>query len=385
MITLTAAYSQEAESNETSEELVHKDFQVSFVPGLGTNGIENHKTSVDYSFNIIGGLTGEVQVAEVGGVFNAVIGDVEYVQVAGAVNYVGGNMSGVQISGSVNTILGDLEGLQGAGAVNYVHGDVKGLQISGAINASRGKVVGQQIGGLVNYAPQDSRLIQLGGAVNYLGSNSLGLQVSGLVNVAGNDFRGNQISGGLNVARNIKGNQLGFINVNDTISGIPIGFFTYSRKGLHQIELSSNEITHANLAFKTGTTKFYNTFIGGLRFREGENPVLAYGYGIGTSVKAGNKGRVFFDLQAVNHQIDNDFGANIINSLTISYEWRFAKKMALAAGPSFKVFVYDPDLISNDSASYFDSMVPYTVYDGQTNYGRNVSSWVGGHVALRLF
>lgn len=383
---------------ENIKENFRKNAQVSLLPIIGTNGVMSPSTTVDYSFNIIGGLNGGVRVAEIGGIFNTVWDTVQYVQIAGVFNAVGGPQYGAQIAGITNLNGSSFEGAQISGVLNLTQGPFDGFQGSAIGNATLNSFDGVQVAGVGSYAGAESDVVQVNGIASYIESNSRGAQISGIANVAQTNFKGSQVAiisnharngfvgtqfSLINVAERMSGSQLGFININDSINGVPFGFISFSREGLHQIELSSNEITQANVAFKTGTNQFYNTFIAGARFESERSPTYGIGYGIGSSVKAGKRNRVFFDLQSVNHFRDNQWGMALNNKLTISYQMQLAPKIALAVGPSANLFLINYG--SNHDVNYFSGIAPYTFYETTTSGGLLTQAWVGGHVALRLF
>jgi hypothetical protein len=404
-------------------------------------------TVVDYSLNVIGGFNGGVRKAEIGGFFNIDVDSVRYFQAAGFLNAVGGYQSGVQLSGFanlnndgfygvqsagfINTVrkdfvgvqaagfgnmtIGKFEGIQAAsfynikgdsgrvvqlaGFANYSGKNTVGVQASGFVNYAAKNFIGTQIAGFVNYAAKDFSGPQVAGFVNYAGNNYRGAQIAGFVNYAGieskgpqiagfvnfarRDFSGIQISGFMNVAKNIKGLQLGVININDTISGVPIGFFSFSRKGLHQLEISSNEFLPFQLAFKTGTKKFYNTFIGSMRTLQNSNAIWAFGYGIGTSIDISSRSSVFFDLQSYSLQKAIFSETNSLNKLIVSYQFQWRKKLAIAVGPSLNVYVVQN--ASSQSGTEFRAIATYQFYDQTFSSDVNVQMWVGGHISIRLF
>ena len=67
-------------------EQLRRKTQVSFVPYVGSNGKLSGKTTVDYSFNVIGGFNGGVRKLEIGGIFNLDWDSVSYFQLAGIFN-----------------------------------------------------------------------------------------------------------------------------------------------------------------------------------------------------------------------------------------------------------------------------------------------------------
>lgn len=421
--------------------------QVSLVPAIGTNGMLSSSTAVDYSFNVLGGFNGGVRKAEIGGVFNIDVDSVRHFQAAGFLNAVGGYQSGAQLSGFANFNNDSFKGFQSAGFINTVRKDFLGAQTAGFGNVTFGKFEGVQAGGFFNVKGDSGKVVQLAGFSNYSGKNTSGVQasgfmnyatknfigsqvagfgnytgedfvgpqfagfvnyagnhfkgtqVAGFVNVAGKelngpqvagflnfarkDFSGIQISGFMNIAKNVKGVQLSVININDTISGVPIGFFSFSKKGLHQLEISSNEFLPIQLAFKTGTKRFYNTFIGAIRPTKNSNPIWFFGYGIGTSLDLSPSSSIFFDLQSYSLQKEVFTTNNSLHKLLVSYQFQWKKKLAIAVGPSFNVYVVQN--ASSQSGTEFRALSPYSFYNKTSSADTNVQMWVGGHVSIRIF
>lgn len=381
------------------KEQLKSKVQFSLVPTIGTNGMLSSSTVVDYSFNLLGGFNGGVRKAEIAGIFNIDVDTVQYFQAAGFLNAVGGYQKGVQLAGFTNlnndsfkggqfagffnSVRKDFHGAQAAGFGNLTVGKFDGVQAAGFFNVKgdSGKVV--QLAGFSNYAGDNTNGAQIAGFVNYAGKNFQGIQLAGFINYARKDFSGVQASGFINVATNVKGVQLSFININDTISGVPIGFFSFSRKGLHQLEISTNEFLPYQLAFKTGTKRFYNSFIGAMRTGKNSKPIWAYGYGIGTSVNLSPKSSIFFDVQAISLQKAKFTENNFLGKLIVSYQYQLKKKLAISAGPSFNVYVVRQ--ASTQIGTDFRSIAPYNFYNKTSGSDNNVQMWVGGHLSLRIF
>ncbi len=355
---------QKSKFKNFSDQLQRKT-QVSLIPYVGSNGKLSGKTTVDYSFNTIGGFNGGVRILEIGGIFNLIWDSVSYIQMAGVFNKVGGYQRGVQF----------------AGVTNINKSDVHGAQFAGITNITNGKVIGTQSAGIVNFV--DGFIGgQFAGIANYSYKSSIGGQFSGVFNKSKETLIGAQ-AGLVNVADDITGAQVGFINISNSIEGVPVGFLSYSKKGLHQLELSANKTFHLSLAFKTGVNQFYNSFIGGVHFR-GKTPFFGLGYGLGTSVRTSNKTRVFFDLQAIHlQQRGTPLGLNFLGKLTTSFQWQISPIFAIAAGPSLNlVFAQHYSFFTINSfplgSSYgskifaFDGFVPF-------------KAWAGVHIALRFF
>lgn len=346
------------------EELQRKT-QVSFVPNIGTNGNLSSRTTVDYSFNVIGGFNGGARVMEIGGIFNLDWDSVSYFQAAGIFNKVGGHQRGAQF----------------AGITNINNADVHGAQFAGITNITNGEVIGTQSAGIVNYV-NGFKGAQFAGIGNYSYKSSIGGQFAGIFNKSQGTLRGVQAAGIVNVADHVKGAQIGLLNFSNSIEGVPIGFLSFSKKGLHQLEVSTNELFHTNLAFKTGVNQFYNTIIGGIKF-QGEHPLIGVGYGLGTSIGVSRKSRFFFDLQAMHlhrHELTGFNPRNVLAKFSVTYQWQVSPLFAIAAGPSINALGIDTNDWSSFAYIYNDA--PYNILN--SGYA-NPQVWVGWSVALRFF
>ncbi|HYF03526.1 MAG TPA: hypothetical protein VEC36_09130 [Patescibacteria group bacterium] len=113
-----------------------KATQVSFAYPIGSNGISSMEYANKFSFNIIYGLNGGVQGAEIGSVLN----------------YNTGNVSGFQFVGVTNINKGITKGFQLAGVANVNLENTSGFQLSTA-NIVSNEFSGLQLG-VVNYASQ---------------------------------------------------------------------------------------------------------------------------------------------------------------------------------------------------------------------------------------
>ena len=342
--------------------------QVSLVPYVGSNGKLSGETTVDYSFNIIGGFNGGVRKVEIGGIFNLDWDSVSYFQVAGVFNKVGGYQRGAQF----------------AGITNINKSDVHGAQFAGISNITSGKVIGAQSAGIVNFVDGGFTGAQFAGVANYSRKSSNGGQFAGVFNKSEDTIIGAQVAGIMNIADHVDGSQIGLINISNSIDGVPVGFFSFSKKGLHQLEISTNEVFQANLAFKTGVNQFYNSFVGGVHFDGSSHPTIGLGYGLGTSIGTSRKSRFFFDVQAMHihqHKLSPTIRPNLLGKITLSYQWQVTPLFSIAAGPSFNALFTDQAFPSGQSIG---SLAPYSFYtlaDGD----HRLQFWAGGHIAFRFF
>ena len=203
---------------------LHRRFQISLLPGLGSNHALSRKAENDGSLNVLAGQSAGVRKAEVGGLINFTRNKVRGVQAAGLFNVVRGNCRGVQAAGLYNQVLDTLSGVQGAGLVNVARrtegfagqaagimnytADTSHIQAAGLLNRARG-LEGIQAAGLVNVT----------GLLN-------GVQISGISNSA-HEATGAQVSL-INHAKRIKGLQIGLVNRTHALHGVQVGLFNQS-------------------------------------------------------------------------------------------------------------------------------------------------------------
>lgn len=368
-------------------------FQVSLIPYVGTNWMNKGAYSTAVSFNLLAGYTGGVDGFELGGLLNIVRNGVSGVQVGGLGNIVGKGTNGLQIGGLFNVNLGHFKGLQLSGLmnfqkdtlsgvqigglVNYLEGKMRGVQIGGLICITTGNADGWQIGGLANVAVLDVGQAQIGGLVNYA-RHIYGFQLGGLVSIASGHVDGLQISGLFNYAKNVNGVQVSAFNFAQTVeSGIPIGFFSYVAKGgLHRFELYADETFYGNVAYKTGTNRFYNIFQVGI----GTSWMINYMYGIGTSFPLSTK--VTLDLNVISGLVfSTSAGLSLHGTLTRFFpavEYRFGKHLALFGGPVYNLYAFDVARTIKPNG-----IAPYTFYNQIKGYQR-LQMWIGGTAGLRF-
>lgn len=364
------------------KDTLHRNVQVSIFPFIGTNHKLSGSVTNKYSFNIFGGYARGTDALEIGGFFNVDKQNVNGVQLAGFFNLVGDTVKGTQLAGFFNVTGANMKGFQASGFTNVNLGDLSGVSATGFVNANFGKVKGAQLAGYVNYAKQLEG-IQAAGFVNCVLRDAKGLQVAGFVNHA-KELDGTQIAGFINHAKYVKnGLQVAVVNVSDSCKGLPIGFFSFVKSGVHQLEISVDEVFKASLGFRTGVSKFYNIFNAGIDPSSSE-PLWSFGYGLGTSFTIKNKLRSDITLMS-NHVSKGEFkdAASELYKLYWGVEYKFAKKFSIAAGPVFNLYV--SDTYSADYLSKYSNIAPYTLYDHTTDNGFNLKGWVGGKVSIRFF
>lgn len=347
---------------------LYRDFQVSFVPFIGTNHKLSGNVINDYSFNILGGYSLGTARAELGGLFNIDRGHVEQVQVAGLFNAVGGKMTGVQVAGVINMNNEHVVATQLAGTINFNLSGVRGIQAAGMMNLNGGESRGLQLAGTANIQIKD-----------YHGS-----QVAGALNVATHKITGSQISGLMNFGRIVKGSQIGIINIADSIQGVPVGFISLVRKGYHKIEIAADEIFYTNLSFRTGVRQFYNIFTTGIKPDTFGDPVWTFGYGLGSAPRLTRWLFLNFDLTA-NH-VDRGHltpELSLLNKFYMGFDIQLARKFSVTFGATLNAYLTDRDI--SEYPALFTDYNPPLVSDRDIGNNTHMQMWWGGKVGIRFF
>lgn len=294
---------------ENVRDTIHRDFQLSLIPFIGSNRKLSGSVVNDYSVNVLGGFSGGTSKVELGGLFNINKGDVKSVQLAGLFNQVGGTVKGFQMAGLINSALDSVDAVQVAGLVNFTAANVNGLQLAGLMNMTTANLTGTQVAGLVNYTHRD--------------------------------VAGAQVSGILNVARNVVGSQFGLFNYSDSIQGVPVGLISFVRHGYHKVEIGTDEVLPINISLRTGTRSFYNIIFAGVRPEQADSTTWAFGYGIGTSPRLGKK--TFLNIELSSEQLvkGNVAALNLINRVYLGGDFQIGKGIGIFAGPTLNYRVYD--------------------------------------------
>jgi hypothetical protein len=210
------------------------------------------------------------------------------------------------------------------------------------------------------------------------------VQVAGLINAATRKLKGTQISGLINYAKNIEGAQIGFINLSDSCSGIPIGFLSFVNKGYHKIEVGGDEVFPINVAFRSGVKRFYTILSAGMQLQNTDTITWNFGYGIGTSVMLNKKWSSDFDLTMHQVVVANRIGNfNPLAKFSVMMERKLSHKFSIAIGPILNMHWInktDPDY-----ALHLKELAPYSFYKQKRKDNYEANFWVGGKLCLRIF
>lgn len=369
---------QKIQSLNLSHFFTTRPYQVSVIPGLGTQGRMSGQVVNHFSLNVLGGYTGGLNGFEMGGLLNINKTDAAYVQLAGLFNLTGGQQKGLQLAGIANTVLDSAKAVMVAGISNFVKGKVEGVQLSGIHNHATQAVQGWQVAGITNVVQQGVTGAQIGGIGNMATGPVKGAQIAGIFNYAGTTS-GAQVAGIVNYTNHLRGLQIGLINIADTSDGYSIGLLNFVRRGYHKITAGPTESVDFQVAFKSGNRKLYSILLGSMNLRANEK-LYAYGYGIGKAWIDHKRFALSTDLTAQNLYMGSWEYLNLLNTLSLQFNVKLAKGIALYGGPSFNYFISKQPAKEPGYAFY----LPRTGF-GRFSSGRYGQGWGGWQVGISLF
>ena len=370
---------QRMQSLNLGKFLVDKPYQLSVTPGLGTHGRMASQVENKVSVNMLGGYSAAVNGVEIGGLFNIVKKDMRYAQMAGLFNIVGGKVRGVQGAGLFNQVLDSVSGGQLAGLFNVAGSNVYGVQAAGLYNHTPADMRYAQMATLANYTGDTAHGIQAAGVANVAGGEMRGAQIAGVANIASSNIEGVQVSGVFNYAKNLRGVQVGIVNVCDSSSGYSLGLLNFVRHGYHKFSISTNEVLQINASVKTGTGKLYTILTGG--FNPGEkNRVASFGYGLGRQIPLGRTISLNPELTGQHLYLGDWDHANLLGRASLQLNVQLHKYISIYGGPAFSIYYSDQDVYKKD----FKSDVKGSGVGG-SRWDANTSSWFGWNLGISLF
>lgn len=392
-----------AQQNGNDHDLKYRKFRVSFIPGLGTNGIDATQYRSRYSLNILAGYNGALEGGELGGLVNinkyyargVQLGGIANIsgeetqglQFGGILNMSGREIGGIQFAGVANYAGDDMKGIQFGGVVNYTGGELQGIQFSGVANVALYDIQGLQFAGVVNSTMHDAQGLQGAGVANIAAGNMVGLFFSGVVNSSQN-FEGIEAStinvaqhmegiqtGVINVAGKAQGIQIGVINYADDLEGVPVGLISYVKNGRKNLDIWASDGGFTNVGLKLGTHRIYNMISIGI------NPLLnrdvwQLGWSIG-GLQEHNNYFVYNDFSIFH--INEESWSDVVNNIykyRLLYGTEIGDGMALYGGPTFNM------QISREDGS--NEYTWYSLYSASPK-GRDFRFWVGLTAGLQIF
>lgn len=335
--------------------------QISFTPGLSTQGKQSQYDINNFSLNLLGGRTGGVNGVEMAGLFN--------------INSM--NVRGVQVGGIFN-LTGYVEGVQVAGIHNYVAGNVKGVQVGGINNIVKGSTNGLQVGGIYNHVNNEVKGIQVAGITNYAQARVNGIQVSGIGNIC-KEVNGIQVGGIFNYAKKLRGVQIGLVNFASESTGYSIGLLNFVPNGYHKLVISTNEVFQANAAYKSGNNKLYSIILGGIST---PYDARAYSFGLGLG-----KEMAITKIFSINPEISSQYvylgyfkDYNSLNRINLDFHVNFGKHLSIFAGPVLSGYYQE----TKNPFPGYKTDLPKTS-SNTFKIATNMVGWIGWNAGISFF
>ncbi|MBK9335039.1 MAG: hypothetical protein IPM98_00060 [Lewinellaceae bacterium] len=393
------------------QDSLHRRFQISFLPGIGTNHRLSGHVVNDWSVNILAGYSRGNRMAELAGignltrenmtglqaagVFNNLRGNATGAQMAGVYNFVGDTMRGFQAAGVVN-MAGYGQGVQAAGVLNLVPNGRFAVQAAGVANVAdtvtaaqvagvwngANVLYGAQVSGVSSHAQRVENGVQVAGVTNSVGSGAMQVQIAGVGNVA-DTLVGTQVAGLFNYAKRLHGVQIGVVNIARENKGLQLGLLNLSKAGGYlALEGSANDILPANLTFKSGRPGFHIALTAGLKpDSTADRSLWAYGAGVGACARFNRWSGLTFDLLLRHlNEGDHDDRWQEWAQFSLALDLRLAGGLHLGFGPSLNMFASDPEV--PQSKALHTRVVRRNVLF-EKNYDGWLSGWVGWTAAVR--
>jgi hypothetical protein len=215
---------------------------LSLVPPLDTNALHGARALNHLALGVLAVRSTRLEGLGLAAGVGWVDGSARGVQLAAIANVVGGQFRGVQV-GAGNLAFSDVTGVQASALVSSTEGAFSGLQFSSTVNRVAAGMTGAQVAAGLNFA-QEVRGLQLG-LVN-ISEGVVGAQV-GLVNIGST----------------VRGLQLGLLNVSDDAT-VPIGLLSIVRQGRLSFQVWADDVAPVNVGLKYGGRLVYATLTYGL-------------------------------------------------------------------------------------------------------------------------
>ncbi len=289
-------------------------------------------------------------------------------------NAAGRNAQALQLALGANLVGGDLDGFQGAVGVNVVGRDVRGLQAAVGGNFAGGDVWGSQWAVGLNVAPDVMFGVQAAVGLNWA-TDLRGGQL-GLLNLAGR-ARGFQF-GLVNVANDIEGLQVGLVNIAKANSGFSLGLFNFSLDGLFHAQVWSSDTSAGNVAVQLGTQRAYTLI--GLAYSPWGGPSGTWAPLLGWGLHF-ERPRLYWELDAMafSHQpLDRwESNPNLVTKLRVTLGVPVLDRFAVFGGLSANVHVPYPGSPSVQDLAWANRL-------GETDAGREILVWPGAFGGVRF-
>lgn len=428
ILTSSVSIAQSQSTSDSEEDLLYREFRVTLLPGLSSNGIDAPRYNAKYSLNLLAGYHGGIDGYELGlvninryfarglqlGLLNASGGEMSGIQLSAFGNLSSGQQSGIQISGMGNISGSGMQGMQFAGFGNISSSDIQGIQVAGLMNIAR-DMQGMQFAGIGNLSGSDFQGMQFSGIFNLANGDSQGMLFSGITNISGRstkgiamsgitnisrefqgiggagilnvsqEFQGIQFAGIANIADRGEGIQIGLVNVARHFEGVPVGLVSYYGNGRKNIDLWFSDGGFTHLGLTLGTNPVYNKISIGFNPLIADRDVWSLSWSIGTYRTlddAWNRPKLndYFSTHDFTFQRIFDGGWDDTPNAILSYKYLLGKnitpKTALYLGPTANL------QISKQAGN--SDYTWYSISEGN-RAGHDIRFWIGFTAGVRIF
>jgi hypothetical protein len=253
----------------------------------------------------------------------------------------GYNLAGIGAASIGLIVPGYVRGIQASGVFNIVGGQVRGIQAAGVFNIVGGQVEGIQTANVFNITGGQVRGIQAAGVFNLAGGIANGLQISSVLNKSG-ELKGTQI-GTVNINGGGTGLMIGVVNVSGSDKVVPIGLVNIIKGGIMHPYVYFDDMMFSNIGLRSGSKHFYGTVgvgAGGSVFSGSGDKLLITRGGFGFEYPVN---KLFFDIELLFGnivKIDNiwdDENDSITNmtQLRLVAGYKLFSHLGMFAGVSF--------------------------------------------------
>ena len=290
MLFATSAY-----SDEIAEE---RNFQLSLISPIGTNGASSGRTTNKVSINLVGGHSYANKDFEFGSVYNVNLNHTSGFQFAGVVNHTSESRNAAQFAGVANISKSGKTPFQFAGILN-VADHVSGLQFAGVVNVAK-EVSGVQFG-IVNYADTCS------------------------------------------------GVPIGLFNI-------------VRHGGKQELEVGVSDAFNTYTSFKLGVNRFYTIFSAGVNFLHSEPIYgVGMGFGTDVSwQQTGWAHQIEATGYYITEDGKFRSGTNVLAQLRLTFSKQIRPHFKLFAGPTFNLTV--SDYVNPETGAIGSSLKPYSIF-----------------------
>jgi hypothetical protein len=185
----------------------------------------------------------------------------------------------------------------------------------------------------------------------------------------------------VNIAGFVKGTQVGLVNINEDMAGIPVGLVNISTKGEVHLDLFTTEASRWNVGAKFGSRYFYTTWVASFdepgaiaHPRDWSNSV-----GMGFHIPGDNYFLNFDVLGRLRWKLDGGTpAASVIVTPRLQLGWQISKHFSLVGGVTMSV--------QSSPAGVTETIAPtkWPQWSETDPHGESVRVWPGYYLGIQF-